>query len=157
MAEHGAPSGKGPARYEPSAVNVRGVAWFIVLLLVALGLVVFAAQLTFDELRARRPRPVIPEARVLPSGLPPEPRLEVSPPTTLRELRAEEERILTGYAWVDREQGIARVPIDEAMRLLLQSGLPVRSTEGAAPRQAADRPAGGRAKKKGRAVLPKDR
>jgi len=126
MTEHGAPSGKGPARYEPSAVSVRGVTWFIVLLLVALGLVVFAAQVTFDELRARQPRPVIHPARVLPSGLPPEPRLEASPSATFRELRAGEERILNGYAWVDREQGIARVPIDEAMRLLLQNGLPVR-------------------------------
>jgi len=50
--------------------------------------------------------------------LPPAPRLRVDVPRQLRELRAEEDRILTTYAWVDEAQGIARIPIDLAMAIM---------------------------------------
>jgi len=37
-----------------------------------------------------------------------------------------EQRTLTTYGWVDRNAGIVRIPIDEAMRLTTQRGLPAR-------------------------------
>jgi hypothetical protein len=60
--------------------------------------------------------------------LPPEPRLQADPATDLRRLRAEEDAVLNGCAWVDRSRGVIRVPIDRAMTLLLRRGLPTRST-----------------------------
>jgi hypothetical protein len=55
---------------------------------------------------------------------PPPPRLQTSPTREMREmLRAESER-LQSYAWVDRPAGIARLPIDQAMALVVQQGLP---------------------------------
>ena len=33
---------------------------------------------------------------------------------------------LNSYGWIDREKGIARVPIEEGMELVLQAGLPAR-------------------------------
>ena len=44
-----------------------------------------------------------------------------------RELR---ERML-GYGWIDQGAGVARIPIDEAMRLVAERGLPVREGAGA--------------------------
>ncbi len=54
----------------------------------------------------------------------PEPRLQISPVTDMRAYRAEAERRLHSYGWVDQRAGIARVPIDDAMRRLAERGIP---------------------------------
>jgi hypothetical protein len=51
---------------------------------------------------------------------------EATPDDTLRQLRATEETALTTYGWVDRDNGIVHIPIDRAMDLILQRGLPTR-------------------------------
>ncbi len=51
---------------------------------------------------------------------------QVNPPEALQELRATEEAVLTTYGWVDRKNGVVHIPIDRAMDLLLQRGLPTR-------------------------------
>ena len=47
----------------------------------------------------------------------------------LRQLRATEDAALTTYGWVDRKNGIVHIPIDRAMDLILQRGLPAREPE----------------------------
>ncbi len=51
---------------------------------------------------------------------PPEPRLQALPILDLETLRAAEKKILEGYSWVDREAGVARIPIERAMEILAQ-------------------------------------
>ena len=68
------------------------------------------------------PPPALPEARV--EHRPPAPNLQVDPRQQLLDLRAEEERILTTYGWIDQTQGLTRVPINRAMELLVEQGLP---------------------------------
>ena len=46
----------------------------------------------------------------------------------LRKFRMEETKKLEGYGWVDEKAGVAHVPIDEAKKLILQRGLPVRAS-----------------------------
>jgi hypothetical protein len=58
--------------------------------------------------------------------LPPEPRLQVSAPNDLKQYQAAQGEILNSYGWVDQKAGIVRIPIDRAMDILLQKGLPVR-------------------------------
>jgi len=48
------------------------------------------------------------------------PRLEVAPSQDIAAYRAEKNRLLHAYAWVDRPQGIVRIPIERAMSLLVQ-------------------------------------
>ena len=55
----------------------------------------------------------------------PKPRLEVKGSADLAKLRAAEEADLNSYGWVDRNARTVRIPIDEAMQLLLERGLPV--------------------------------
>jgi hypothetical protein len=43
---------------------------------------------------------------------------------------------LNGYGWVDRDAGVVHIPIDEAMRLMVERGVPAR--EGDAPTFALD-------------------
>ena len=40
-------------------------------------------------------------------------------------MRAREDAVLTTYGWVDRNTGVARIPIERAMDLLVERGLPV--------------------------------
>ncbi len=80
--------------------------------------------------------------------LPPSPRLQLNAPLDLKGYLAEEDKILDSYGWVDRKAGIVRIPIDRAMTLVLQKGLPIRgssaakgqeNTKGVAPAPAAPR------------------
>jgi hypothetical protein len=57
---------------------------------------------------------------------PPAPQLEVTEPLDLARQRAAEDRLLTTYGWVDRENGLVRIPIERAMDLVAQQGLPYR-------------------------------
>ena len=56
----------------------------------------------------------------------PEPRLEENERTQLRQFVEDQDRKLATYEWVDRDKGIVRIPIDRAMELIVQRGLPVR-------------------------------
>ena len=96
---------------------MTGVAiYFVVWLLFAL----FAAR------EARRVMPEFPLAAGQESRLPPEPRLQTNPRQDLRDLRSAEDTVLTSYGWVDKNAGIARIPIREAMKLTVKRGLPAR-------------------------------
>ncbi|MEW6319535.1 MAG: hypothetical protein AB1635_00440 [Acidobacteriota bacterium] len=57
---------------------------------------------------------------------PPAPRLQTQPFKDVYLLRQAEREKLTTYGWVDRNAGVVRIPIDEAMRLIERRGLPVR-------------------------------
>lgn len=58
---------------------------------------------------------------------PPAPRLQTEPFRDIVRLRETERLTLTTYGWVNREEGIVRIPIDEAMRLVIERGLPARA------------------------------
>jgi hypothetical protein len=45
---------------------------------------------------------------------------------TLQQLRDEEQKALDDYEWVDRSAGIARIPVDRAMEIISQNGLPTQ-------------------------------
>ena len=68
-----------------------------------------------------------PIRRKLPPAAPPSPRLQLAPPADLQTFRAREEAELNSYGWINRTAGVVRIPIDRAMELVLQEGLPVRS------------------------------
>ena len=65
--------------------------------------------------------------------LPPEPRLqgapghEIHPVDELNSVLAAEESVLTTYAWVAQASGTARIPIEQAIKMLAGRGLPSRS------------------------------
>ena len=62
-----------------------------------------------------------------PTPAPPAPPgLEQVPGETLGPLRSSEEKLLHSYGWVDQKAGIVHIPIERAMDILAQKGLPVR-------------------------------
>lgn len=52
----------------------------------------------------------------------PEPTLQISPQGDLDRFRAEQAKPLAGHAWTDRGAGIARIPIEDAMRVVAGRG-----------------------------------
>lgn len=56
--------------------------------------------------------------------LPPWPRLQADPVREYVEYRAEQDKEMASYGWVDRERGIVRMPVDRAMELVEKNGLP---------------------------------
>jgi hypothetical protein len=56
----------------------------------------------------------------------PSPRLEEDERGQLNGILMKEDDILYSYGWVDEKAGVVRIPIDRAMDLLVQRGLPVR-------------------------------
>lgn len=117
-----APSGASPG-YETRDVPVRPiVVGALVGTLAIAGFFVlmwwmFLAITTRD---AASSAPSHPLARRGADNRPPEPRLQTDPRRELAELHAREDEILKSYAWIDRERGIVRVPIDRAMELYLE-------------------------------------
>jgi hypothetical protein len=63
----------------------------------------------------------------------PQPRLESDETTEINDFRMQEEQTLNSYGWVDQQAGVARIPIDRAMALLAQRGLPTRPQAGVTP------------------------
>lgn len=61
------------------------------------------------------------------------PQLRTHPQADLAAFRSAEEEQLHKLGWVDRKKGIARIPIEDAMRLVASHGLPDWA-EGAQPR-----------------------
>ncbi|TPN51360.1 MULTISPECIES: hypothetical protein [unclassified Mesorhizobium] len=62
---------------------------------------------------------------------PENPELQTAPKQDLISFRAEEDRQLKMLGWVDRNAGIARIPIDDAMWAVVSNGLPDWSQQGA--------------------------
>jgi hypothetical protein len=56
----------------------------------------------------------------------PQPRLEENERMQLREIIEDEDRKLATYNWVDKDKGVVQIPIDRAMDLIVERGLPVR-------------------------------
>jgi len=55
--------------------------------------------------------------------LPAEPRLQQFPRNELYEFRMKEDAELHTYGWVDKNAGTVHIPIEDAMRLMLQRGV----------------------------------
>ena len=125
----------GPA-VQPDVVNIRAILGFgagLIVSAIAIHLVVWLLFQYFSGREAARLAPVYPLAIGEANRQPPEPRLQTNPRDDLRALRAHEDELLNNYGWIDKPAGIVRIPIDEAMRLTLERGLPVRTEGGKKP------------------------
>ena len=63
----------------------------------------------------------------------PQPRLETDERGQIFDFRLKEEQKLHSYGWVDQNAGVVRIPIDRAMELVAQRGLPTTPQAGTVP------------------------
>ena len=128
---HHSQAAKGPGEvplHDGGDVNIRAVLLFglgLALTAIAIHGLVWLLFLYFSGREAVQVAPAYPLAAGQ-AQLPPEPRLQPNPREDLAALRAREDEILTTFGWVDEPAGIVRIPIEEAMTLIVKRGLPVR-------------------------------
>ncbi len=116
--------------YEQSDLNTRAIMWSAVGLAVTL-LVIFVAIGIFHSGLSRHGEAARTSS---PQTEPPLPRLQTNPAADLATLRAAEEAELHSYGRVDRKAGVVRIPIERAIELTVERGLPARpATKGATP------------------------
>jgi hypothetical protein len=71
-------------------------------------------------------------ARELPQAVRnmPSPQLQPNPVADLNKFRVREEDALNSYGWVDQSAGVVHIPIEKAIEMVAQQGLPVRPQSG---------------------------
>jgi hypothetical protein len=113
-------------RYEQTDVRPAAIVRFatgLVLVVVVASVALLGLFAVFAKQQRRQDPPAPPLAR--PTGdLPPLPRLQITPLQDLEQARAQEEKELNGYGWVDPRAGIVHIKIDDAIRILAARGLP---------------------------------
>jgi hypothetical protein len=135
--QHSADPGHGPTsnaavHHEESDVDIRAILGFGAALVVVAVVIHLLTYVLFRYLESREGRRVTPEyplAAAQANRVPPEPRLQTDPREDLRELREKEDEMLGSYGWVDKNAGVVRIPIDEAIKLTLERGLPARTEQ----------------------------
>jgi hypothetical protein len=114
--------------HESSDISIRAVVWFTVMLVgtcLAISIAMWGLFKVFDTIAVKNDPAVSP--LMAPAGQPfPEPLLQTTPWQDLKKFRANEDRYLHSYGWIDERAGVAHIPIDKAKALLLQRGLPAR-------------------------------
>lgn len=128
--------------YEHTDVNIRAILMFAVGLVIVAAVVHVLMALMFNwfegQARENDPRlsPLSATAPAMPATTRESPffgharggaQLLTNEPRALQELRAEEDKRLQGYGWVEGKPGVAHMPLDEAKKLILERGLPTRA------------------------------
>jgi hypothetical protein len=140
--------------YERRDIGISGVLYFLLALVVAGGILHFVVTGFWGYLNRNLapeqapPSPLVTNAPTDTRRIPPQynedyqkylnesfpaPQLEINERTELNEDRLREENTLSTYGWVDQKAGTVRIPIDRAMDLLAQRGLPVRQAGATEP------------------------
>jgi hypothetical protein len=104
-------------------VNVRAIGYGGIAIVCGIA---FALGAAFLLLRERGPA-----ANTAPHAFKaPAPLLQTAPQIERAAYFAEKERLTGSYGWVDRQAGIARIPVDQAMRVLAaRAGKPARAAQ----------------------------
>jgi hypothetical protein len=116
-----------------SGINTRAVLTFCAALIVIAVVVHIAVWYLFGVFNQREKSkdPVLSPLAPKQQQLPPEPRLEAWPntlhtdkqlfdPRAMQKLNEQSDQQLNTYGWVDDKNGIVRIPIDEAMKKVVQ-------------------------------------
>ncbi len=124
----GQPPPSGPSEgYEHSDANPRGLlhsgAWLLAVMVVVFVSMAWLFNFYGKVQSLGKPASPFENARVLP----PAPRLQVEPRAELHAYCEEQAKLLDSYGWADEHNGVVRIPVDRAMELTLQQGLPSRA------------------------------
>ena len=114
-------------KYETEDFSPRAIRWFTAGLgLLTVTVFVVMGWLLWVLSDGRPPGQGVVTPTVPAPSMSPAPDLQVASSRDYQEIRAAEEAQLHTYGWVDRQAGIAAIPIERAMELLAQRRLPVQ-------------------------------
>jgi hypothetical protein len=133
VTDHGKPNG---IQYEKTDIDI-GVVTKLGVAILAVTMVTAAALVPVIRVMKGRAEkhdpPAPPVVGFGPDRKAPEPRLQERPFDDWRAMHRQQDELLTSYGWVDETKGVARIPIDEAMKRLAEKGLPARPAPVASP------------------------
>jgi len=124
--------------YEHEDLSSRGVIYFMIglaVVVVIIYVIVFGMYHFLDTYEKAHQTPISPmvtpeaDTRAVTHADTqafPQPRLEENERNQLRQFIEDEDRKLATYNWVDKDKGVVQIPIDRAMDLIVERGLPVR-------------------------------
>jgi len=137
------------ASFERQDLSAQGVLAFLISLAVGGVLVYFVIWGLYDFMDARQrshqppQSPLVKQAetdtrKVLPEEIAqfPQPRLERNERVEINDFRLQEDQTLNSYGWMDEKAGVVHIPIERAMQLLAQRGLPTTPKAGTVPASA---------------------
>lgn len=113
------------AGYELKDINFRPVLVIAFCLLIGVALVGVSQLFFLRGLDWNQQRQTVQPASMVGTNsgvLPPEPRLQVDVVDDMNKFRAQERKILETYGWVNKNAGVTRIPIEEAINRLSQKG-----------------------------------
>ena len=127
--------------YERQDLQASGILYFLLGLLVGVVLCILLLRgvYAFLDHREKALQPAVnplvtnvpTDTRHITPGYPqsvfPNPKLEEDERGQLNGIVLQEENTLYSYGWIDEKAGTVRIPIERAMALIVQRGLPVRS------------------------------
>ena len=122
--------------HEPTDADSRSITQFGIALtffLIVSQLVLWWVFASFSKREQRLSPPVPAIIRTQAPHEPPEPRLQANPQLDLRKMHQEEDAVLNHYGWVDPDRGIVRLPIERALDIVAQRGLPQFKAAAEAP------------------------
>ena len=117
--------------YETRDINLRTITIWIAGLFIGGGVTAFITLGVYwlfveqDVKNVSPGTPVVNQRKLPPPGYP---RLQQLPKVEIGDFRKEEDDRVLGYAWRDKQKGVVRIPVDKAIDLVLQKGLPARGT-----------------------------
>ncbi|MGZ3183680.1 MAG: hypothetical protein ACXU8N_14680 [Telluria sp.] len=98
-----------PERHADTGIDMRALAWGAAAIAGALALALLAAWFAYGRLHRAAAAPAMTAAP---------PLLDTAPQHDRAAYEAQKEAELHRLGWVDRQRGIARIPVDDAMRIL---------------------------------------
>ena len=127
------PPSHGDVAFESSDIDTRTILaylFYLALSVVAAFIVSVFVFRFMTKMAADSDTPMAPVHRGIGATMPPEPMLqgvpghETDPQLDLRLKRAADEAANEKYDWTNKPAGIARIPVEEAMKIIVSKGLP---------------------------------
>jgi hypothetical protein len=128
-------------KYETEDFSPRGIRWFTVgLAVLAITVLASMGGLLWVLSDGRPPGQGVATPSVPAPNMSPAPDLQVASSRDYQQMRAAEEAQLHSYGWIDREAGIAAIPIQRAMEILASRGLPAQKSPVKRPQSKQEQP-----------------
>ncbi len=115
------------AGHELTDIDVRIVGLFAVGLVISAVIMHFALLGIKVFIEKQYSSPVLASRIATLRIMPPEPRLQLDPSADMDRFTASETADLNRYKWINRKAGFVQIPIDKAMDIIAQRGLPTEA------------------------------
>ncbi len=110
--------------YEQRDVSYAPYVRWVAGLFLFTGVAVLTSLIVFKVMVHLTPAPEPGSSAAVSQELPPQPRLQAHPALDLLLYKRAEDAQLNSYGWVNRQEGIVRIPVGLALDIIAKQGLP---------------------------------